>query len=205
MDYKSMLSDAQIAELLGIELKGGLQDLSALTRIDEFRENFESALEKELAEAERDEMLRIVWILSHNSIQNELKKISSGKKLNYSPYGESQISIIEQRDDYICIAIILRIYAGKKSSSYSIDGRISRDDAKTIRDDLNKLKRVGLESVNGLYLEREGYSRIESLTSPVKLSSGDLLDYTHLVVARYVLNIPGALLPKIYTEHKHLS
>ena len=56
MTYKSILSDAQIAGLLGIKLDGkGLQDLSALVEIRDFRSSFESALEEELAKAEEEQ------------------------------------------------------------------------------------------------------------------------------------------------------
>ena len=48
INWKSVLSDSEVAELLWLELEGGISDIGPLYRIAEFRRTFEASLEEDV-------------------------------------------------------------------------------------------------------------------------------------------------------------
>ena len=199
MTYESLLSNSQIAELLGYELNNSLEDLPVLLEIHKFRENFETSLEEELAKAERDGILRAAEELSIYSVSNALRENRSDEKFETLTYANTEATA-EQRDGNVCVTVMVQVYTGK-----SVFSQRSRKDARYVGDVFDRSRKINLESVDGLFLELKGHPKISALNPPIKSPSGDLLPPTHLVEAVYFGQIPDSMLPTIFERYKQMQ
>ena len=197
MDYKSLLNDAQAAELLGIKLNGkSLEDLPVLTRVHEFKDTFLTSLEEELAKAEREEMLKVAKKVFLNSLTGAIKETSSRTPLYTNPNQFYMVDDEIGQDGNLQLTAQVLMYTGNRYRAPN-----NRRDAKVVKDLLERVKHGGFDSIDGLGFAREGYAKIETLGTQAMLPIGKSTLASHLVTARYTTSFPEETLSTIYALH----
>jgi len=202
MDYKSLFTDIVIAEYLGLELVGSpLNDLTATARISQFRSNIVESLEEELAKAEKDYMLKVAKDVSFQSLLDAIKVGTSDDRLSQGLYTFIQVDTTDQGNGDVKLNLGVSIYSGRRDSRQGFRAPQDRSDANYIKHLLESVKRTGIDSIDGLYIERQGFPRISALQPPVVSPAGHQLSSTHLVTVNYVALIPESMLPEVYAIH----
>ena len=195
MRYNSLLSDAQIAKLLGLKLVGSpLEDLPATVEIRGFRGNFESELEERLKEGYK-QVLDVVKGVAVNTVRNDIIGSIGDRALKTRLYLDDPKVEIEEKVDAVKFYINMGGYVGK-------DGR-----GKATNHDIGYLSRlfvdpttISFDHVDGLGIDRRGDVQVKRLDQPAQLA-GKSLDSNHHFQVTYVAEIPKARLPEVYQKH----
>ena len=157
-----------------------------------------TTLDEELTKAERkrehDEMINFLGELPQMSIVKAMEEIGASKGLQYNAPRFSYTRIAESNG-------ILRIETRVAILTGIGVGPSSRHDARHIVDRFNRLDKVSLGSVDGLYLRRDGYAKISVLPNG---SEPRKMGHSHVVRADFVSEFPEEMLPVIYNRNKDL-
>ncbi|MEK6909624.1 MAG: hypothetical protein AABW61_00945, partial [Candidatus Aenigmatarchaeota archaeon] len=162
------------------------------------RHVIETTFDEGLREAERqrdyDEMIKVLGELPKMSIVKAMEEIGASRGLQYSAPEFSYTTIAESNG-------ILRIETRVAILTGTGVGPSSRQDARHMVDMVNRLGKISLGSVDGLYLERNGYAKISVLPNG---SEPRKMGHSHVVRADFVSEFPEEMLPIIYNQNKDL-
>ncbi len=203
------ITDAEIAESVGIELKGGLRDLPYLAMIADAREKsealrseFESALEEELANV-KEQMLNTAKFVAGETVQNALGRITT-ERMKMPYYTDVDARAIE-RDGIILISVDAQVLTGHTVYNPSTRSRVphagSRDDARYMAGRLQGMRIMGFDSVEGLELKREGRPTVGKAGSPVRVSRTNMAYPDTCISVTYSAEISVDMLLAIYAKH----
>jgi len=194
MGYQSLLSDAHIAELLGLKLVGKpLKDLPAMVKIGEFREDFESELEERLTE-EYERVIDVVKGVAIDSVKSDISNSIGERRFKTNLYLNDPQIEIEDTGDKIKLYITASGYIGKATRGTATNSDIYR---------LGKLfvdpTEISFNHTEGLHFDRNGIE-VKPLDKPVQLA-GRSLDSNYYFQITYVAEVPKAMFAEIYKQH----
>ena len=199
--------DVEIAQSLGYRVNGvGLSELAELNavleRISTLRTDFEVLLDEELSNIERDGMRTVAKENSFHSLSEAIT--GEVNLLTHKAYTFIDVRATEQDTGDLLLELLVNVYTGKYNIRAGLRAPKDRSDANHLKRSLERLGKISLDSVDGLYLERQGYPRITSLQPPVKSPAGSSIHSTHVVNTIYTALIPADMLPKVYSKHMDL-
>jgi len=145
-------------------------------------------------ELRKTEMIQVLGELPKRSIVRAMEEIGARKGLQYNAPEFSHTRIEESKG-------IIRIKARVAILTGIGVGPSSRQDARHMTDMLNRLNEISLDSVDGLYLKRNGYARASTLPNG---SEPRKMGHSHVVRADFVSEFPEEMLPIIYNRNKDL-
>jgi len=194
MGYESLLSNAQIAKLLGLVLVGEpLKDLPATVEIGEFGGNFESELEERLTKGYK-QVLDVVKSVAIDSVNSDISNSIGERRFKTNLYLNDPQIEIEDKGDKVKLYITASGYIGKATRGNATNSDIGR---------LGKLfvdpTEISFNHTEGLHFDRNSIE-VKPLDKPVQLA-GRSLDSNHYFQVTYVAEVPKAMFAEIYKQH----
>jgi len=215
MTYRSIVTDAQIAELLleGIilteidptkiqealkKLGGELED-----RVNAFGQNVEAALDDDTKSLlETCETLEHVETVAGQIVTGLIDTRIKDGNIKTSAYHEVRYQAKYLGNDLVEIRTDVRIYNGFRHTK----GQITSDHKYINQDVLGKLKGIEVNSSdtgNIIILERKGKPQTTQLKENIKLPDGTLYAFSHLVEAQFIAQTSMDFLLENYRQQMH--
>ena len=211
MGYISVFNDAKIAELLGITLSGrGLEDLPALAKISNFRDNFKSALEERLAKAEEEQrkeqiaaeyrpILESVMHIAAKAVYEAVQSRIDSKIIRIACHTMVEPYSIMYGDGTVEVGADISLLTGRRSPR----GVVVSDHKYLARNvlDLKTVSFNGFDPNSELILKREGKARRTNSEQTIISPRGESVNFLDNVHARYSVIMPQETTQAIHNQY----